>query len=174
MLDVVRSHGFIPEEIYSEKGKTADDCCQEKFILYDIVSQARTSAALRSIDAANCYNIISHAIASLVFQAFGFPLEAVESMLTSIEEMKYFLWTAYGDSKNFSGSTIELKFQGLCQGSGAAPEGWAVIIITIICAHKSKGRSGHFVCPISNLNGHLEALLFVDDTDLIHINLKDE
>ena len=28
--------------------------------------------------------------------------------------------------------------------------------------------------PISNLTGHLAALLFVDDTDMIHINLKAE
>ena len=37
--------------------------------------------------------------------------------------MKYFLWTAYGDSKNVSCSTIELKFQGLCQCSGAETVG---------------------------------------------------
>ena len=30
------------------------------------------------------------------------------------------------------------------------------------------------MCPVSNLTGHLAALLFVDDTDLIHINLKAE
>ena len=164
----------MPEEIYSEKGKTDDDCYLSKVILYDIVQQARTSAALSSIDAANCYDSIAHVIASLVFQAFGVTLEAVSSMLTAIEEMKYFLWAAYGDSKNFSGSTIDIKFQGLCQGSYAAPAGWAVISITILCANKSKGHGDHFVCPISNLTGNLETLLFVDDTDLIHINLKAE
>ena len=95
-------------------------------------------------------------------------------MLTEFEEMKYFLWTAYGDSKNFACITIEIKFQGLYQGSGADPAGWAVISITIICAHKSKGHGGHFVCTISNLTGHLAALLFVDDTYMIHINLKYE
>ena len=62
MLDVVRSHGFIPGKIYSEKVKTADDCSLEKVIIYDIVWQARTSAALSSIDAANCYDSIAHAI----------------------------------------------------------------------------------------------------------------
>ena len=30
MLDVVRSHDFMPEEIYSEKGNTADDCSPSK------------------------------------------------------------------------------------------------------------------------------------------------
>ena len=146
MLDVVRSHSFIPLEIYSEKGKNSDDCSQAKVILYDIVWQTRVSASLSSIDAANCYASIEHAIALLVFQAFGAPIESVESMLTTIEEIKYFLRTAYGDSKNFPRSTIELKFQGLCQGSGAAPEGWEVISVTIICAHK---RIGHTVATMS-------------------------
>ena len=81
--------------------------------------------------------------------------------------MKYFIWTAYGDSKNLVGSTMEINFQGLCQGSGAAPAGWAVISITILYAHKRKVHGGHFVGPISNLTGHLADLLFVDDTDLI-------
>ena len=172
MLNMVRSHVFMPEEIYSDNGKTADDCSLLKVILYDIVRQARISAALSSFYAANCYNIILHAIASLFFQAFGVPFEAVESMLTVIEEIQYFLLTAYGHSKNFAGSTIELKFQGFFQGIGAAPAGWAFISITIICAHKRTVHGGHFVCHISNLTGHLVALLFVDDTDLVHINLK--
>jgi hypothetical protein len=171
MLDNARCHGFMPEEIYSERGKMADDGSLAKVLFYDIVRQSRLSAALASIDAANCYDSIAHAIASLVFQAFGVPEGAIESMLTAIQEMKYFLRTAYGDSKEFAGSTIEVKYQGLCQGNGAAPAGWAVISITIIGAHKRKGHGGYFVCPISRLEGHLAAILFVDDTDLIHIRM---
>ena len=56
---------------------------------------------------------------------FWVPEKAIETMLTAIEEMKYFLRIAYGDSKEYVGSTIEVKFQGLCQGNGADPEGWA-------------------------------------------------
>ena len=78
------------------------------------------------------------------------------------------------DSKNLAGITIEFKFQGLFQGSGAAPEGRAVINITIICAQQSKRHGGHFVCPISNLTGHLLALLFLNYTGLIHIDIKGE
>ena len=66
---------------------------------------------------------MAHATGSLVFQAFGVPEEAAKSMLTAIKEMKYFLCTAYGDSTEFAGSKIEIKFQGLCQGSGATPTG---------------------------------------------------
>ena len=101
------------------------------------------------MDAANCYYSIAHAITSLVFQSFGVTEKAIETMLAEIEEMKYFLRTAYRDSKEYVGSTIEVKFQGLCQGNGAAPAGWAVISITIINAHKRKGHGGHFICTIS-------------------------
>ena len=95
-------------------------------------------------------------------------------MLAAIEEMKYFLRTAYLDSKEYVGSTIEVKFQGLCQGNGAAPTGQALISITIINAHKRKVHGGHFICPISRSGGHLAAILFVDDTDLIHIDMNQD
>ena len=89
--------------------------------------------------------------------------------------MKYYLRTAYGDSKNFRGHKIEVKFQGLCQVNGAAPANWAVISIVILGAHKKKGYGGHFVCPISRRSGHLLAILFVDDNDLIHVDMgKDQ
>ena len=77
MVDVVRSHSFITEEIYSEQGKTADDCSLAKVVIYNIVRQEITSAELSCIDAANCYGSIAHSITSLVFQAFGAPLEVV-------------------------------------------------------------------------------------------------
>ena len=66
-------------------------CTVPAHLFYDIVRQARVAAGLSSIDAAHCYDSIAHAIASLVFQAFGVPIEAIESMLTALENMKYFL-----------------------------------------------------------------------------------
>jgi hypothetical protein len=38
-----------------------------------------------------------------------------------------------------------------------------------------KGHGAKFLCPITKINHHLSAILYVDDTDLLHINLtKDE
>ena len=67
MMDNVRKYGFMPEEIYSKKGKTADDGSLTKVLFYDIVRQSRVVAGLSSVDTANCYDSIAHAIASLVF-----------------------------------------------------------------------------------------------------------
>ena len=45
---------------------------------------------LASIDAANCYDSIAHAIGSLICQSLGVPLKAVESMMSVIQDMKFF------------------------------------------------------------------------------------
>ena len=110
MLENARKYGFMPEEIYSERGKVPDDGTLAKVIFNDVVRQTRLSTGVSSVDAANCYDSVAHAIASLTFQVFGVPEEAVHSMLTAIEEMKYYLRTAYGDSKNFRGHKISAPF----------------------------------------------------------------
>ena len=43
--DVVRRYDFMPEEIYREQWKTADNGSLSKVLLYDIVHQSRCSVA---------------------------------------------------------------------------------------------------------------------------------
>jgi hypothetical protein len=168
MLANARKHNLMPEEIYSEQNRLADDGTLTKVITFDIIWQTRRSAGIALVDADNCYDRIAHAIVSLVFQAFGVPLTAVESMLTTIQEMKFFLRTGFGDSVDFASSKFEIKTQGLCQGNGASPAGWAVVSICIINAHKKKGHGAHFVCPITKLKSHIAGVIYVDVTNLIH------
>jgi hypothetical protein len=139
-----------------------------------VTRQARVPAAIASVDASNCYDRIAHAVASLVFQANGVPESAIGSMLSAIENMKFFLRTGFGDSTKFAGGGIRIKMQGLTQGNGASPAGWAVISIIILNAHRKKGHGAKFVCPITKLTTHLSAIIYVDDTDLLHINLEEK
>ena len=85
------------EEIFSERNRMVDDGTLSKTLFYDIVRVLRILAAISSVDAANCYDSMAHAIASMVFQSFGVTEEGVQSMLVAIEEIKFLLWTAYGD-----------------------------------------------------------------------------
>ena len=174
MMEVVRKHNLMADEIFSERGRTAEDGALSKVLFYDIVRQFRLPAAISSVDAANCYDSVAHAIASLIFQAMGVPVKGAMAMLEAIQDMKYFLRTAYGDSTTFAHSAIEVKYQGLCQGNGAAPAGWAVISITILRAHKKNGHGALFRCPVTQLKFVLSAVLFVDDCDLIHIDMANE
>ena len=77
----------------------ADDGMLCKTLFFDITRQAQVPAAIASVDASKCYDRITHAMALLIFQAFGLPTSAVESMLGAIENMKFFLCTGFGDSE---------------------------------------------------------------------------
>ena len=146
-----------------------------KIRFYDVLRQTRKTGAICSVDAENCYDRVAHAIVSLIFQSYGIPLTAAKTMLTAIQEMKFYLRTAFGDSKDFAGATLEIKTQGLCQGNGAAPAGWAVVSITILSAHKRKGHGAKLVFPLFNTRaGTLSAVLYVDDSDVIHLNMTED
>jgi hypothetical protein len=174
MMQNVRDHCMMPKEIYSKKNHMADDGMLTKTLFYDMICQARVPAAIASVNASNCYDRIGHAMASPVFWAFGVPESTIGSMLSAIENMKFFLCTGFGDSMKFASGGICIKTQGLTQGNSASLAGWAVISIVILNAHGKKGDRAKFVCPISKLSSHLSAILYVDDTDLLHINLEED
>ncbi len=56
MLDVVRKHEHMPEEIFSKKNPLADDVTLVKVLFYDIMGQTRLPAGISAVNADNCYN----------------------------------------------------------------------------------------------------------------------
>jgi hypothetical protein len=162
----------MPDEIFSEKNWMANDGTLCKTLFYDITRQARVPAAIALVNTSNCYERIAHAMTSLVFQAFGVPITAVESMLTTIENKIFFLQKGFGDSMSFLGGGISIKTQGMCQGNGASPAAWAVISICILKAHGRKGHGANFVCPITKLEKHLSAIPMWMTKTCCHIDLK--
>jgi hypothetical protein len=166
ILNMVRLYGFMPDEIFSERNCTAEEGTLSKVLFYDMVQQTRSAAGISSVDADNCYDRVSHAIASLVFRSFGVSKEATGAMLKMIQEMIIFLRTAFGDSKDFAGLTVEIKTQGLCQGNCAALAGWIVVSIVILNSHRRRGHGAKFLCPILLVRSNLAAVLFMDDTDV--------
>jgi hypothetical protein len=90
MVNNARDHNLMPEEIFSKRNRMADDGMLCKTLFYNITQQACVPAAIALVDASNCYDRIAHAMASLIFQAFGVPTMAIESMLGAIENMIFF------------------------------------------------------------------------------------
>ncbi len=165
MLSNAQKHSLMPEEIYSKCNRMADDGTLTKVLTYVIIWQMQRPAGIALVDANNCYNIIAHIIASMVF---GMPSTAVEAILTTIQEMKFFLCMGFGDSTDIASLKFVIKTQGLCQGKGASPAGRAVVSICIINAHKNKDHGAHFLCPITKLKSHIAGVIYINDTDLIH------
>jgi hypothetical protein len=176
MLDNVQKYRLMPEEVFSEQNHLADDGTLSKVLFFDIARQLRRPAGLASIDADNCYNHITHSMASMIFQAFEVPTPAIASQLSMIQRMHFYLCTGYGDSKEYAGgdqddSDDPIRTQGMCQGNGASPAAWLVRSIPLISAHKRKGHGAHFIAPISGLPCHLAGGIFIDDTDLFHLDM---
>jgi hypothetical protein len=126
MLTNVRKYKLMPEEVYRERNRLADDGTLSKVLFYDIVRQLRGLAGLTSVDTDNCYDRIVHPMASMVFQAFGVPTPAIESMLTTIQNMKFFLCTGYGDSEGYAGgdqndSKDPIRTQGIAKETAHPP-----------------------------------------------------
>jgi hypothetical protein len=103
MMENVRRHSLMPEEVFSERKRQAEDGTLSKILFYDTVQQLRRPAGLALVDAHNCYNRIAHPMASMVFQACRVPVPAIEAMLSMIQNMAFYLRTGYGDSLGYAG-----------------------------------------------------------------------
>jgi hypothetical protein len=110
-LHTARCYKLVPEEIYSKQNCLADDGTLAKVLFYDIVRQTKLPAGISSADADNCYDWICHPIASMVFQSLGIPKPAIVSMLSTIQDMKFYLRTGFGDSKDYAGATGGVKLK---------------------------------------------------------------
>jgi hypothetical protein len=60
MMSQACNHRMVSEEIYSKKGKMADNGMLTKTLFYDITYQAWVPAAITSVNASNCYNRITN------------------------------------------------------------------------------------------------------------------
>jgi hypothetical protein len=93
-------------------------------------------------------------------------------MLQTIHEMKFYLRKAYGDSKTFASSTMDIETQGLGQGNGASSAGWCIISISFLLTHGAKRHGAHFLVPLSQVRQSLLAILYVDGNHLLHLNMN--
>jgi hypothetical protein len=80
MMGSACEHHLMPEEIFSKKNRIADDGTLCKTLFYDISCQSRVPSAIALVDASNCNDNIAHAMASMIFQAFGVPILAVKTI----------------------------------------------------------------------------------------------
>ncbi len=103
MLNMVRLHGFMLDEIFSECNRTAEEGTLSKVLFYGMVRQTRSAVGISSMDADNCYDRVSHAITSLVFRSFGVSKEATGAMLKTIQEMIFFSEPPLGTPKTLLG-----------------------------------------------------------------------
>jgi len=164
-MKLARENGLVPDKIYSETGKTPEDAMLQQVLVFDIARQLRRPLLVASVDAAQCYDRIAHAVAALTLRAYKVRQSSVASMLQPIQAMEYYLRTGYGESKTYSGGKEDPK-QGTCQGNTAAPPTWQQISSLLVNAQKRAGHGIDIVTPITGRRHRQVGILFVDDTNL--------
>lgn len=131
----------------------------------------RGRAVIISNDAKGCYDRIAHVVVDMALRRLGIPKPALQSMLTTIQEMEHYIRTGFGDSDDSYGQQPhELPPQGILQGNGAGPAGWFAIATVIINAMKRQGYGYKQWSLIKKRAITITCFAFVDDTDLIHAN----
>lgn len=64
----------------------------------------RESLGIIAADAANCYDMVNHIIMALLIWAIGVPFGPIICMLSTIQFMRYYPRTSFGESKKYMGS----------------------------------------------------------------------
>jgi hypothetical protein len=114
-------------------------------------------------------------MASIVCQHHGMAIETITCLFLTIQMMKFFLRTAFGNSETFYSSTGPVPFQGICQGNGGGPTLFLCIIIVLVKMLHNNGHVAVFVSAITGIETRLSGLLYVDDASMTnHANYPEE
>jgi hypothetical protein len=170
MMSTMQGNDLIPMEQIATKGKVAIDGVLTKQLFYDSANILHEDAVLNSTDAANCYDAVNHTIGSLAVRAMGVPKNAALMYMRCIQLMTFYVRTGYGLSKKGYGGTPQSPFMGLTQGSCASPPVWTAISTMILLAYRRAGHGVLMRTAWSGLALLIAAILYVDDTDLLHMN----
>ena len=130
------------------------------------------SFAIASVDLSQCFDMIGHAQCSMAMQAQGCPIKPISIMLFTLQNMNYWIRSAYGDAKTSFGATSDDPFMGMGQGSGGSNPGCTFTFTPVVNAYKRKGYHPVMHSAWSRRILLLAALQYVDDSDLLLKALK--
>jgi hypothetical protein len=83
--------GYIPEELFSQKGSTAEDAKFNKTLMADLSRQARQPMAIILADAAYCYDRVNHVIMLLVWLVLtNRKIPSIVAAMICLQTMKFF------------------------------------------------------------------------------------
>jgi hypothetical protein len=137
----------------------------------DIAWALHKTAAIESVDLANCYDAAAHPAASIALQSFKACKVMVAMMLYVLKTMTWYLKTAFGQRDISFGGTVIDPSMGLGQGNGAAPLGFLAVCTLMINVYRNLGHGVTFIGAWAQDAFTLSVVLYMDDLDLFHMAL---
>ena len=109
-MQTLTESGYIPEELFSQKGSTAEDAKFNKILMADLSRQARWPMIVTSADAAYCYERMNHIIMSLVWLVLtDGNIPAIVAALICLQTMFFFKGQALWQIENICWWSILLS-----------------------------------------------------------------
>jgi hypothetical protein len=167
-MQALTTSGYVPEELFSQKGSTAKDAKFDKTLMADLSRQARHPMTIVSADAAYCYDRVNHVIMSLVWLVLtNGNIPAIVASLVCLQTMTFFQRTGFGESKSFFGGKGFFPYMmGLGQGNRAAPPSWIQLSTVLVTIFKQLKLGAVIQDSITAALIHTIGALFVDNIDL--------
>ena len=116
----------------------------------------------------DCYDRATYPIAALLLWSFGVPQPAINVLLETMEMMRFFLQTGFGESKTSYGGSHEERLAGYGQGNAAAGPGFTAISSLIVIAYLHNGFGAQIYSSYYKRLLILAAVMYVDNTNLVH------
>ena len=143
-------------------------------LMLDLLRQKQREGIMVSVDAHTCYNRMQHLVVLICCQRLGVPLMAVICMLSTLQNMQYYLHMGHRESSTYYGGPWLIPFQGGYQGNEAAPGFLITISIVLVRYLTGWGHAEAINLAISTSVITFSAILFMDNMDLPAISRQGE
>jgi len=168
MMSSAGTRGFVPGESFAKTGSSCEKAVLTKIFIVDESRVRHYPMCIGENDFGDCYDRVSHLPAAMALRGWGVPKEAVKVLLQTMQRMQYYLRTGYGESKHSYGGKQDDPFMGYGQGNGAAPPGFSAVSSLIVNAYRRLGHGAQITTSLVRRLVQLCAVMYVDDTDLLH------
>ena len=167
-MQTLTQSGYIPEELFSQKGSTAEDAKFDKTLMANLSRQARQPLIVTTADAAYCYDLLNHIIMSLVWLVLtNGNIPAIAAAMICLQTMKFFQRTGFVESKTFFGGQFYIPYMmGLGQGNRVAPPSWIQLSTVMVSVFKQLNLGAMVRDQIIAKKVHSMGAMFVNNVDL--------
>jgi hypothetical protein len=168
MIGSALERNLIPGKCFSKKGSNCINAVMTKIFICDESRIHHHDACIAGNDFGDYYNHAAHPIAAMLLRSFGVPQPAINVLLETVETMRFFLHTGFDESKTSYGGSHKERLAGDGQDNVAAGPGFTAMSLLIVNAYLRDGFGARIYSSYYKRLLLLEAVMYVNDTDLVH------
>lgn len=140
-------HNLIPSEKYAQPRSQCISVAIHKVLIFDLIRRSRYNATVFNNDVCTCYDSIIPVLAALALMSVGSNIQAVQFLLTFLEEAKYFATAKNNTSQRHFLHTAAKSIYGVLQGSGLASSLWLLLSLILLHTYTENTKNNTITMP---------------------------